>query len=117
MPHRLAGNRATLSLHRGDLETAVRTYEQFRKEHRSLGNAAAEQQAVHYLAEAEHARGQTHRAIAIVREILPAVRSGANKTTLAGLLYNLAGYLVAMEDLPGAIAAARESSGFVRARP
>ena len=107
----LLGNRATLSLHRGDLEAAVCTYEQFRKEHRSLGNAAAEQQAVHYLAEAEHARGQTRRAIAIVREMLLAVRSGANKITLAGLLYNLAGYLVAMEDLPGAIAAARESIG------
>ena len=35
---------------------------------------------------------------------------------LAHILYNLAGYLVAVDDLPGAIAAARESIGIHGAR-
>jgi hypothetical protein len=54
------------------------------------------------------------RAIAIVREALPVVRSGANKGNLATLLFNLAGYLAAVGDLDGAIAASRES---IRSRP
>jgi hypothetical protein len=103
--------RAFLSLFRGDRELAARTYEQLRKEHRSLGNTRAEQVAATNLAEVEHARGQTQRAIAIVRETLPAARSGADKNLLAGLLVNLAGYLAAVDDLAGAAAAAREAIG------
>ena len=71
--------RALLSLFRGDLETAARMFEQLRKEHRSLGNTRGEQIAALNLAEVEHARGQTQRAIAIVRETLPAARSGTDK--------------------------------------
>jgi predicted ATPase/transcriptional regulator with XRE-family HTH domain len=104
----LLGIRAHLSHHRGDLETAARTYEQLRKEHSSRGNTHGDQQVAISLAELEHKRGHTQRAIAILRGMLPAVRSGANETTLAALLHNLAGYLIAVDDLPGAIAAARE---------
>ncbi len=74
----LLQTRALLSQFRGDLETAARMCEQLRKEHRSLGNTRGEQSAARNLAEVEHARGQTQRAIAIVREMLPAVRSGAD---------------------------------------
>jgi hypothetical protein len=59
-------------------------------------------------AEVEHARGQTQRAIAIVRDTLPTARSSADKNTLGLLLVNFAGYLVALDDLPGALTAARE---------
>jgi len=112
----LLHTRALFSTLRGDLETAAHMYEQARKEHRSLGDARSEQIAAQNLAEVEHARGQTKRAIAIVRETLPAVRFGADKGTLATLLLNLAGYLAAVDDLPTAIAAAREAIGIHAAR-
>ena len=105
----LLETRALLSHSRGELETAARTYEQFRKESRSLGNARDEHAATQNLAELEHVRGETQRAITIAREVLPATRSGANKNLLGNLLYNLAGYLVAVDDLPSAAAAAREA--------
>ena len=105
----LLGTRALLSHFRGDSETAVRMYEQLRKEHRSLGNTQGEHAAVVNLAETENVRGQTQRAIAVVRETLPTARAGADKGTLAHLLENLAGYLAAVDDLSGASAAAREA--------
>ena len=103
--------RAFVSQFRGDLETAARMHEQLRKELRSLGNTHGELSAASNLAESEHARGQTQRAIALVRETLPALRSGADTNLLAILLQNLAGYLVVVDDLPGALAAAREAIG------
>ncbi len=94
--------------------------EQLREEHRSLGNARGEWVTALNLAEIEHARGQTQRAIAIARETLAAVRSGAPTgtlaTLLANLLDNLAGYLIAVGDLPGAVTAASESIGIHAAR-
>jgi predicted ATPase len=113
---RLLERRANLSHFHGDLETAARMYEQARKEHRSLGNPSGEQIAALNLAEVEHMRGETQRAIAIVRETLSAARSGYDKGTLAVLLHNLAGYLAVVDDLPGAVAAAREAIGIRAAR-
>jgi ATP/maltotriose-dependent transcriptional regulator MalT len=108
--------RALLSMFRGDLETAAHTYEQLRKENRALGNIRGEQNAALNLAELEHARGETQRAIAILRELLPAVRSGTDTNVLANLLDNLAGYLAAVDHLPGAVAAAREAIAIHAAR-
>jgi predicted ATPase/class 3 adenylate cyclase len=105
----LLGTRAFVSSRRGDAETAVRMYEQLREVHRSLGDTNAEQSVALNLAEIEHKRGHTLRAIAIVRETLPAVRSSVNKGNLATLLLNLAGYLAAVDDLAGAAGASRES--------
>jgi tetratricopeptide (TPR) repeat protein len=113
---RLLGTRANLSQFRGDHATAARMYEQLRKEHRSLGNSHGEQVATLNIAEAEHALGQTQRAIAIVRQMLPTIRSGADTATLGILLVNLAGYRLAVDDLPGAVAAAREAIGIRAAR-
>ncbi len=113
---RLLETRASLSSQRGDLETAARMREQLRNEFRSLGNTRGEQVTAVNLAEIEHARGQTQRAIAIVREILPAARAGADKGTLANLLFNLAGYLAAVDDLPDAATSAREVIGIHAAR-
>jgi predicted ATPase len=106
---RLLQTHAHFSSLRGDHETAAYMYEQVRKEWRSLGNTSGEQVEALNLAEAEHARGQTQRAITIVRETLVAARSGNNKALLANLLQNLAGYLAAVDDFPGAAAAAREA--------
>jgi ATP/maltotriose-dependent transcriptional regulator MalT len=107
----LLDTRAVLSLIRGDLATAARMYEQLHNEHSSLGNTQGEQATALNLAEIEHQRGQTQRAIAIVRETLPATRSGADKIVLSKMLHNLAGYLGAVDDLAGAAAAAREAIG------
>jgi predicted ATPase/class 3 adenylate cyclase len=101
--------RALYSQFRGDLETAARMHEQLRKEHGSLGNVGREQGSAQNLAEVEHARGHSQRAIAIVREILPTARLGADKNLLGSLLCNLAGYLAAVEDVPSAVAVAREA--------
>jgi len=112
----LLESRAHLSLLRGDLETAAHAWEQLRQEYRSLGETRAEQVVAFDLAEVEHARGATLRAMALVREALPVVRAGSDRALLATALYNLAGYCVAMDDLPGAFAAARESIGIRGAR-
>ena len=91
-------------------------FERLRKEHRSRGNTRGERHDGANLAEVEHARGQTQRAIAIARETLPAARAGGDKSVLALLLSNLAGYLAAADDLPGAAAVAREAIGIHDAR-
>ncbi|MHB8432788.1 MAG: ATP-binding protein [Candidatus Tyrphobacter sp.] len=106
---RFLQTRAFFSQLRGDLQTAARAYEQLRKEQRSLGNTRAEHWSALNLAETEYARGQTQRAIALVRETLPATRSSADETLLTLMLVNLAGYLVAVDDLSNAVAAVRET--------
>ena len=111
---RLLDARARLSQFRGDLDTAVRMFEQARTVHRSLGNTGAELLEALNLAEIEHRRGQTQRAIAIVRETLTEARAGTDKMRLV-LLNNFAGYLAAADDLSGAVAAAREAIGIVAA--
>ncbi len=117
--HRLTllESRASLSQFRGDLETAARIFEQLRKEQRALGNARGELAAAINLAEVEHARGHSQRAAAIVAETLPMVRADGDKSTLDVVLHNLAGYLAAVGDLPGASAAAREAIGIWARNP
>ncbi len=96
---------------RGDTEAAARTFEQLRRHQRSLGDTKAELATASNLAETEHALGHTSRAIEIVEEILPQLRVGKDKGQLGSTLQNFAGYLVAADDFPGAIAAAREAIG------
>jgi ATP/maltotriose-dependent transcriptional regulator MalT len=105
----LLGRRANLSALRRDYDSAVSLNERLLEENRRLGNARGEASAAGNLAECEHARGRTQRAIAIVREILPTDRSGTDRGMLATHLANIAGYLIAVDDLPEAAAAAREA--------
>jgi predicted ATPase/class 3 adenylate cyclase len=112
----LLETRALLSLERGDFETAARALEHLRKQQRALGNAGNEFITTLNLAELEHERGQTPRAIAILQETIERARSAASKKFLTALLLNLAGYLAAVEDVPGAVAAAREAIGINAAR-
>ena len=107
----LLESRAIFSHFCGDFETAARAHEQIRNADRSLGNPAVEAAAAGNLAELEHSRGETRRAIAIVHETLPVVRSGGSRNLFARFLHNLAGYLAAVDDLAGALAAAREAIG------
>ncbi len=101
--------RALASTSRGDLDAAARMNEQLRKTHRALGNALAESVATGNLAEVEHARGQTRRAIVMFEDMLPALRTGRNRAGLTTALNNVAGYRVAIGDLSGAASAAREA--------
>lgn len=103
--------RALLSCVEGDADTAVRIWEQLRQRHRLLGNTHNEIVSVLNCAETEHERGQTEKAIALVRETLPQARRGREKALTGSLLTNLAGYLAAVNDLPGAIEAACEVIG------
>ena len=113
---RLFGSRAFLSFQSGNLETAARMYEQELKEHRSLGNSSGEATTVLNIAEVEHARGRTERAIALTRETLPGLRRGPNVAMVVNILSNLAGYCVATGDLAGSEAAAREAIALLAAR-
>jgi predicted ATPase len=104
----LLAMRANVNTLRGDFEAALPIWEQLRNEQRLLGGGDPEQTTAQNLAEVEHARGQTQRAIDIVHETLSAARASTNKMSLVGLLGNLSGYLAALDDLDGAAAAARE---------
>jgi predicted ATPase/class 3 adenylate cyclase len=104
----LLSDRAILSDFLGDYEAAVRVNEQLRTVQHALGNVQSETHATLNLAEAEHARGNTKRALEIAHDLVPRLRAGKNKTVLDNALNNLAGYLIAVDDLPVAISVARE---------
>jgi len=93
----------------GDLEAQVRAYERLRREYQSLGNLSGELALTVNLAEAEHARSRTPRAIEIIDQALPALRTQANRIYLLGALANLAGYYAAIDDLARTRAIAREA--------
>ena len=105
----LTEGRALLSLMTGDLDVAARAYEQNLKDMRALGNIRAVHIMIQTLAEIEHRRGNTMRAIALVREVLPAVRTGADRLICASALGSLGNYLAASDDIVGAIEAAQEA--------
>jgi len=112
----LLETRAHLSQLRGDFDTAARTHARLREEHLLRGDARGALFAAANLAETEHARGETRRAIEIAGKMLPEARAGTDKSTLGIWLENLAGYLVAVDDLPAGAAAAREAIGIFAAR-
>ena len=105
----LTEGRARLSLMTGDLDGAARFYEQAIKDQRALGNIRNVRACTSALAEVEHERGNTTRAIALIREVLPALRAGADRVLCAATLGNFGSYLVARDDIVGAIEAAREA--------
>ncbi len=107
--------RLRMSLRSGDFEAAARGYEQRIADNRALGNEFNVRVNVLGLAEAEHARDNTSRAIALVRDLLSKLTSESDREMRAGSLTNLAGYLVATDDAHGAVEAAREAiAAFVR---
>ncbi len=103
----MLANRAALAAARGDLEAAAKTYEDLHRRFRSMGDTSNEGSTANYLAENFHARGHTERAIAIVREYLPKIRSGSDRSLLM-FMTNLAGYSAAIDDHQSAMSAARE---------
>ena len=99
----LNSRRGYLQMRRGDYESAATHFERLRTEHRALANTEDAVSSSLNLAEAEHGRGRTDRAVAIAREILPSVH-GATATNLNT---NLTGYLVSIGDLAGTMEAGR----------
>ena len=107
---------AAFNMARGNLDAAVRMYEQLVREYRALGNGAQASIVAGNLAEVEHTRGQTARAIEIAREIMPEANVQARRVFIQNLL-NLAGYLVALDDLDGAEDVARKAIAMYVAEP
>ena len=105
----LLSTQAFVSMQCGDLAAAARAFERHRDAHRSLGNASNAARAGLYLAEVEHARGDTSAAIAIIRDLLPWYREHGDRTSFGDALVNLAEYLAAVDDPAGAYAAARDA--------
>jgi predicted ATPase len=106
---RLLESQALVSGTTGDLASAAHALEQLRKEHRALGNLASELAMAVNLAEMEHERGETARAIAIGNEALEEFRRSRDRNGLVQMLGNLAGYYAAAGDLQAAREAAREA--------
>ena len=98
-----------LSLASGDLDAAAHAYEQRIAQSRALGNVRDVLACVANLAIVEHRRGQTARAIALVREVLPAVRSGADHRLCAQVLAIFSRHLLDNNDLPDARESALEA--------
>lgn len=91
----------------GNVDEALRYQNEIRLLGRSIGNAVIEVTTAVNLAEVEYARGNTARAIEIVREQLPLASSLPDRgVQLAQLQSNLAGYLAAAGDCAGAREAA-----------
>jgi hypothetical protein len=105
----LIDSRVRLSLGSGDLDAAARAYEQRIAESRALGNDRDVHVNVANLAIVEQRRGNGARAIALVREVLPAVRSGGDRRLCAIILATLSGHLLGSNDLSGARASAHEA--------
>jgi predicted ATPase/class 3 adenylate cyclase len=101
--------RLMLSFFIGDLDAAARSCEELISHNRSLGNVRHVHSSLGDLAEVEHQRGRTGRAITIIREALAEAGDGADTNIHAMWLANLTGYLVASNDFAGAIEAARET--------
>ncbi|MGD0472915.1 MAG: helix-turn-helix domain-containing protein [Candidatus Velthaea sp.] len=105
----LLRSRAFLAYLSNDAETAARIWVRVRTEQRTAGNVRGELLAALNLAEVEFGRGQTQRAIALAHETLSMVRGGTDADMLANALSNLAGYLIATDDLDDGVAAAGEA--------
>jgi predicted ATPase/class 3 adenylate cyclase len=102
-------DRADLADLRGDSETAAQIGEQLRKDHQLLGNFRAEMVATINLAEIEHGRGNTSRAIEILHQILPAMHSGKDRGLLGNVLNNLTAYFISADDTPNAVRVAEQA--------
>lgn len=109
--------RGLLAFLSGDLAAATHAFEAQRALLRSLGEEYAEANATLSLAETRHACGETFRAIALVREIQNRASRVLGREPHANLLANLAGYLVAVDDLAEARAVATEAIELLAADP
>jgi predicted ATPase/class 3 adenylate cyclase len=113
----LAEVRIFLSRKRGDLEAAASGFEQAIAEQLALGNLRNAQANVLNLSDVEFERGRTSHAIALVRDLLPALRSGADRRLCAMAFEALGDFLFATGDLRGAVEASCEAIATLAREP
>jgi len=106
-----------LSRFRGDLDAAARGYEQSIAEQLALGNLRNAHAYVLTLSDTEFRRGRTAHAIALVRDVLPALRAGTDPRLCSMGLEGLARFLIATDDLRGALEAAHEAITTLQREP
>jgi len=106
-------DRGVLSHVRSDFERAMRIFEDLYRQ--SQEHSRAQMLSCIAISRVDHARGNTRSAIARVREILPAIRTGRDRQFLIWALMSLAGFLITLDDLLGVEAAAREVIGILAA--
>jgi predicted ATPase len=104
----LMETRAVLHYLKENYDAAILIFTEIRREQDRLGNPTRALFAAMNIAEAEYGRGETRRAIAIAREVLPEARRNPDTTLFINLACNLAGFLVAVDDVLGGGAFARE---------
>ncbi len=102
-------SRAFISCLAGDLEAASSMYEKSRGLFRSMHNTLGEVMAATNLAEVDHERGMTDRAIANVDQVLAKAEALPDGAPLAYLLRNKSAYLGAVGQPDAAIATGRRA--------
>ncbi len=107
----LHNDRGHLALMAGDFPTAVRSFTARIERCRATGDPYGEMNAVAFLGEAEHACGETRRAIAHLEGVLERSAHLLEPENQLTLYTNLAGYRVAVDDIPGTLTAARKAVG------
>lgn len=107
--------RALVASLRGDTQSVIQSYEQLRVLYASVGNDLGVVSAVLNLAEAEHARGASSRAVEIATSEIARAERLPNRGDWAFLMRNIAGYLNAVDDVSGARSAARKAISYYAA--
>jgi predicted ATPase/class 3 adenylate cyclase/pSer/pThr/pTyr-binding forkhead associated (FHA) protein len=102
-------------LFNGDYHDARRYYEEAQAMRRNLGDRTGILASSLNLAELEFLSGDAPRAIAYATQAVAEARRAGNVAILAHLLANMAGYLLARDDVAGARAAAGEALTLYRA--
>ena len=108
---RILNTRGLIAMQRNDIDSAAAAHAESLALARSVGAVYARLAATLNLAELEHQRGNTFRAIELAKEVAPEVAVRLEFYTMVTLLNNLAGYLVAVDDVQGAREAAVEALG------
>lgn len=96
------GARASVLMFAGEASAAMQALSELRGLHHSLGNDRGVWSATVNLAEIEHRRGETQRAIAFSREALALAERLRKRNAEIHIRQNLTGYLIAVDDRPGA---------------
>jgi predicted ATPase/DNA-binding XRE family transcriptional regulator len=102
----LPNDRGHLAYMAGDYATAASCYMRRIERSRAVGDPYGEMNAVAFFGEAEHARGETRSAIACVESSLERFEHVLPPENQVTLYSNLAGYRIAVDDVPGTLAAA-----------
>ncbi len=109
LDRRLHDAKAYLRLLQGDFDAAAIEYEECGETRRESGDTDGAEHNALNLAEVEHARGRSARAVSLASQAAAHFKSSGDALTVLHALSNLCGYLVALDDLPNSRAAGREA--------